>query len=225
MGCYPEREEVKQLGRIPSVTHTDHANLARLETIDIGRTDSKHLRWFEEFIEGGSLLLYRPGASALHKGPEGLSRNCEGRDNLILAKASEWEGYREKIRGVRAAIISGETADEEPEPLTIERLEREQPESLQPLPTAQGLAVSLNYERGHDHRFSDAMTGDTDSRASSSDTGRAMSSARGAELAKAKVKAKSELEWRSKPKAGSICSSSEGASTSKSCEEAVSRLS
>ena len=91
------REKVKQLGRIPDVDHTDHANLARLENLDIHRIEAKHYRWYIEITGGGSLLLYRPGTSALHRGPDGLSRNVEGRDRLILAGSSDWEQYRTRI--------------------------------------------------------------------------------------------------------------------------------
>ena len=49
-----KREEVKQPGRIPDITHTDHANLARLENLPIDRIDTKHFRWFIEIVQGGS---------------------------------------------------------------------------------------------------------------------------------------------------------------------------
>ena len=48
------------------------------------------------------LLLHRPGVSALHKGPDGLSRNVEGRDRLILARSADWDEMRNRIRGQRA---------------------------------------------------------------------------------------------------------------------------
>jgi hypothetical protein len=38
------REKQKQLGRIPHINHTDHANLARLESIELSRIDPKHYR-------------------------------------------------------------------------------------------------------------------------------------------------------------------------------------
>ena len=55
------REKNKQLGRIPVINHTDHANLARLDTLELNRIDPKHYRWFVEIVSGGSLLLHRPG--------------------------------------------------------------------------------------------------------------------------------------------------------------------
>ena len=139
-----KRDKSKQLGRIPHVAHTDHANLARLDTIELARFEPKHFRWFQEVTEGGSLLLYRPGQSASHKGPDGLSRNSEGRDLLILAKNSEWGEYRNRIRGICDAIVAGEADDEEPEALTMEVLDRTNPEALRPLPFAQGLAASVS---------------------------------------------------------------------------------
>ena len=99
------------------------------------------------------MLLHRPGVSALHKGPDGLSRNVEGRDQLILAKSSEWTNYRKRIRGICDAIASGEADDDEPEALTVERVEQENPEKLRPLPYEQGLAVSLKYEHGNQAHY------------------------------------------------------------------------
>ena len=147
-----KRSRTAQLGRIPAITHTDHANLVRLDALDIVRIDPKHIRWYQEIVEGGSLLLHRPGESTLHRGPDGLSRNCEGRDQLILAKSSEWESHRQTIRGIVASIDAGEADDEDPEMLTMEKLEKDSPEALAPLPPAQGLAVALSYEKGTQER-------------------------------------------------------------------------
>ena len=156
-----KREKNKQLGRIPNVTHTDHANLARLENLDLNRIDPKHYRWYQEIVEGGSLLLHRPGASALHKGPDGLSRNVEGRDQLILAKSNEWKNLRRRIKGICEAIEAGIAGDDEQEAMTIEKIEKENPEKLKPLPKEEGLAVSLNYERGsQEHKYKKPARGD-----------------------------------------------------------------
>ena len=103
-----QRAKNKQLGRIPNVMHTDHANISRIEGLPLERVDAKHFRWLAELLEGGNKLLYRPGVSALHKGPDGISRNPEGRDFLVLARKSDWDGYRAKIRGIQQAIESGE---------------------------------------------------------------------------------------------------------------------
>ena len=140
-----KRDKVKQLGRIPHIAHTDHANVARLDALPIDRIDPKHYRWYAEVTEGGSLCLYRPGTSTAHRGPDGLSRNPEGRDRLILANQAEWTDIRERIRGIQRIIQSGEADDEDPEPLTIERVEKENPEALHesgPRGSVQAHAVS-----------------------------------------------------------------------------------
>ncbi len=145
------REKNKQLGRIPSVFHTDHANVVRIETMDLNRIEPKHFRWWSEVTEGGSLLLHRPGESSLCKGPDGLSRNVEGRDHLILANNSEWEHHRARVRGIEQAILSGENDDEEAEALTVDKVPEDK---LEPLPHDEGLAVTLNYEhKNQEHKF------------------------------------------------------------------------
>ena len=116
------RERVKQLGRIPSVNHTDHANLARLDALELVRIDPKHYRWYAEVVQGGSLLYHRPGVNALHKGPDGLSRNVEGRDQLILAKSSDWEGWRERIKGIQQSLRDGTAEDEDQEAVTTDKV-------------------------------------------------------------------------------------------------------
>ena len=93
-------------------------------------------------------MLHRPGQSSLHKGPDGISRNPEGRDRLLLAKQSDWEGYRDRIKGISRAIVSGEADDSEIEGLDTNKLAIQDPKSLEPLPPEQGLAVALHYERG-----------------------------------------------------------------------------
>ena len=109
------RDALKHFGRIPAVIHTDHANLARLESLPLERVDSKHFRWLSELLQGGSLLLYRPGAGVMHRAPDGISRNPPGRDRLILARAGELEELRARIRGVRRSIELGDFDNEEPE--------------------------------------------------------------------------------------------------------------
>ena len=100
------------------------------------------------------MLLYRPGESSLHKGPDGLSRNPEGRDHLILAKSADWRSFRDRIRGICDAIVEGKAGDDEGEALTIEKLQKEDPAKLEPLPLKEGLAVSLKYEQGNRDRKS-----------------------------------------------------------------------
>ena len=93
-----KREVHKHFGRCPMILHTDHANIARIEGWDISRIDAKHFRWHAELVQDGSLLLYRAGTGALHRGPDALSRNPEHRDALILARTEEWTIHRLRIR-------------------------------------------------------------------------------------------------------------------------------
>ena len=65
-----------------------------MEIMGLHRIEPKHFRWFQEIVSDGSLLLPHPGVSALHKGPDGVNRNPEGRDQLILAKAADMGDYR-----------------------------------------------------------------------------------------------------------------------------------
>ena len=62
--------------------------------------------------------MHRPGIGTLHKGPDGISRHPEGRDRLILARTSEWEKFRNTIKGVDDGIEAGEFDDDDP--LTVE---------------------------------------------------------------------------------------------------------
>jgi len=107
------RDMVKHLGRIPAIIHTDHANLTRLDTLPLERIEPKHFRWASELLQGGSRLFHRPGAGALHRAPDAISRHPEGRDRLILAKADSWTKHRLTIKGVQDTIASGEFDDED----------------------------------------------------------------------------------------------------------------
>ena len=107
------------------ILHTDHANIARIEGWDISRIDAKHFRWHAELVQDGSLLLYRAGTGALHRGPDALSRNPEHRDALILARTEEWTIHRLRIRGVEKEIAEGWFDDEDPPLYSAEELEVE----------------------------------------------------------------------------------------------------
>ena len=78
-----------------------------------------HFRWMCELLQGGSRLLYRPGTSALHRGPDGTSRNPVNGDALVLARASEWDRFRAVIRGTSE---DREMDDPEPE-LPVQEME------------------------------------------------------------------------------------------------------
>ena len=106
---------VAAFGRIPLVIHTDHANLTRFEYLALERIDAKHYRWHSELVQGGCLLLYRPGTGALHRLPDALSRNPEVRDILNLARIGDWTKQRNVIKGVQDTIAAG-NFDEDPPP-------------------------------------------------------------------------------------------------------------
>ena len=77
-----------------------------------------------------------------------------------MAKLSEWTDTHARICGFCESIARGEADEDDQEPMTIEKLEKEQPEKLVPLPHDQGLAVSLTYERSsQEHKFKPARSG------------------------------------------------------------------
>ena len=104
-------------------------------------------------MEGSSLLLYRGGKTALHAAPDGISRNPEGRDRLLLATQAEWVHWRDRIRGIEEAILAGECEDDDPAMLTIEQVEKDNPEALTPSPLEEGLQVTLRHEQGREAHF------------------------------------------------------------------------
>ena len=122
---------VRHLGRIPSIIHTDHANISRLEALPLARIDAKHFRWCSELLQGGSRLHHRPGLSASSRGPDAISRHPEGCDQLVLDRASEWNRHRAAIRGVQQSIVDGEFDDDEPVAVRVSDLP---PEKLEPAP-------------------------------------------------------------------------------------------
>ena len=95
-----KRQTTKHFGRIPIIMHTDHANLTRFEYLPLERIDAKHYRWHAELVQGGCLLLYKPGVGAMHRLPDALSRNPDCRDALNLARIGDWTKMRHVIRGV-----------------------------------------------------------------------------------------------------------------------------
>ena len=112
-------------GRIPCIIHTDHANITRLDHLPLHRIDAKHLRWYNELVQDGSLLLYRFGAGSLHSLPDALSRNPCKREELNLARTGDWVLYRQAIRGVQKAIDDVRFSDENPPEYTEQDVEDE----------------------------------------------------------------------------------------------------
>ena len=118
-------------GDIPAVITTDHANLARVDSLPLERVEAKHFRWNAEIRADGSKLLYAAGTGARHRGPDALSRHPPGRDQLILARSSEWDQYRVRIRGVEEGIAAGRFTHDDPGVIEVDTLP---PEKLEPVP-------------------------------------------------------------------------------------------
>ena len=121
---------VRHLGRIPVIIHTDHANTSRLEALPLARVDAKHVRWCSELLQGGSRLHRPPGLSSSNRSPHAISRHPEGRGQLVLARASEWNKHHVAIRGVQQSIMDGEFEDDEPAVVNTADLP---PEALEPV--------------------------------------------------------------------------------------------
>ena len=64
-----------------------------------------------ELTQGGSPLMYRPGTSQAHRGPDGLSRNVPGLQGIVLARKRDWVTFRSLIQGIPEALEEEE--DEE----------------------------------------------------------------------------------------------------------------
>ena len=105
------REVVKHFGRIPKIIHTDHARIVRQVDLPLGRIDPMEYRWMVELTQGGSPLMYRPGTSQAHRGPDGLSRNVPGLQGIVLARKRDWVTFRSLIQGIPEALEEEE--DEE----------------------------------------------------------------------------------------------------------------
>ena len=69
----------------------------------------------------------------MHKAPDGISRNPEGRDRLILARAGELQELRARIKGIRQSIEKGDFDDDEPEVVEIAKVPAQH---LVPIPGA-----------------------------------------------------------------------------------------
>ena len=107
------REVVKHFGRIPKIIHTDHARIVRQVDLPLGRIDPMEYRWMVELTQGGSPLMYRPGTSQAHQGPDGLSRNVPGLQSIVLARKRDWIDFRAKIKGISQALEEEEDEEKE----------------------------------------------------------------------------------------------------------------
>jgi len=120
---------VQHLGRTPALIYTDHANIVRLHEMPLARLDPKIYRWNNEVRAGGSIMRHRPGTAILHRGPDGTSRNPEGRDQLLLKHKPSWEHYRAIIKGIDKVIEDDEFEAEE----TVD-IENMSQDLLEPVP-------------------------------------------------------------------------------------------
>ena len=73
-------------GTIRTLCWSDHANLTRAQTSDIG-IDSKLVRWVSEILADGSEIRSLSGRSA--KLGDGYSRNPKERDALLEARTQD----------------------------------------------------------------------------------------------------------------------------------------
>ena len=100
--------------------HTDHGTITQLEYLPLDRIESKRFHWHAEIIQGGCILLSRPGSGAMHRVPDALSRHPPLRDQLNLARIGDWSQHREVIRSAAMEIESGFMDAEDPPPYTGE---------------------------------------------------------------------------------------------------------
>ena len=71
---------------------------------------------------------------------------------------SEWERYRERIRGIRDALLRGEGEDDDPEMLTVGRLLVTDPEALSSLSYEDGAVVTARHEQGREAHFRQSLS-------------------------------------------------------------------
>ena len=91
-----KRASRKMFGAIKSICWTDHANLTRSQTSDIG-VDAKLVRWVAEILADGSEIRSLSGRSA--KLGDGISRNPKDRDALLQARTKDLAGIAGQLKG------------------------------------------------------------------------------------------------------------------------------
>ena len=90
-----KRATRKMFGSIKTLCWTDHANLTRAQSSDIG-ADTKLVRWVSEILADGSEIRSLSGRSA--KLGDGFSRNPAGRDELLEARTKDIEGVAGQLK-------------------------------------------------------------------------------------------------------------------------------
>ena len=91
-----KRATRKTFGSIRTLCWTDHANLTRAQTSDIGM-DPKLVRWVAEILMDGSEIRSLSGRSATLG--DSFSRNPKDRDALLAARTKDLEGLTGQLRG------------------------------------------------------------------------------------------------------------------------------
>ena len=90
-----KRATRKMFGSIKTLCWTDHANLTRAQSNDIG-ADIKLVRWVSEILADGSEIRSLSGRSAKLGG--GFSRNPAGRDELLEARTKDIAGVAGQLK-------------------------------------------------------------------------------------------------------------------------------
>ena len=91
-----KRATRRTFGSIRTVCWTDHANLTRAQTSDIG-LDPKLVRWVGEILLDGSEIRSLSGRSATLG--DSFSRNPKDRDRLLEARTRDLQGMSGRLRG------------------------------------------------------------------------------------------------------------------------------
>ena len=100
----------KVFGTVKTLCWTDHANLTRAQTSDIGM-DSKLVRWVAEMVMDGSEIRSLSGRSAMLG--DSFSRNPKDRDALLAARTKDLEGLTGQLRGFDLDQYLGEGSEGE----------------------------------------------------------------------------------------------------------------
>ena len=91
-----KRATRKVFGTIRTLCWTDHANLTRAQSNDIG-VDSKLVRWVSEILSDGSEIRSLSGRSA--RLGDGFSRNPKERDVLLEARTKDLSAMSGHLTG------------------------------------------------------------------------------------------------------------------------------